>query len=189
MLLEFQGRFKPSSRQGTLEMDNETLTDLFIRELEETYLAEKLLLDLFLDLPAGRAAQPAFTEGGLVRTQERARQLERIFAQDATLIAERSAPASLQLIVAVIADREAGEVAHMAALRSFRRHLDASYAKLALWATLLGKPDLAKFFNVALADETTELPAPGSVLKGGQAKEPKSISLGERLTAMFDRKR
>lgn len=173
-------------------MDNKKLTNLFIRELEETYLAERLLLDLpSTNPPVGSTAQPGTTEGALVRTQERARQLERILAltHDTTVVAKPSAPAALQFIVAVIADQEAGEVASTAALRTFRRHLDASYAKLALWAALLGQPALAEIFNAALAEEKAELPASGGGLRSGQAKEPKSISLGERLTAMFDRKR
>jgi ferritin-like metal-binding protein YciE len=172
-------------------MDTETLTDLFIRELEETYLAEKLLLDRLSNPPVGSTEQQLATKAALVRTHERAQQLERTFAltQHKTLIAERSAPAALQSINAVIQDREAGEAANMAALRTFWRHLHASYAKLALWATLLGNPDLAEIFNTALAEEKAELTTGGSVPKRGQTKEPKSISLGERLTAMFDRKR
>jgi ferritin-like metal-binding protein YciE len=171
-------------------MDNETLTDLFTRELEETYFAERLLLDLLSNPPARDTAQPVSTEGSLARTQERARQLERIVAltQAATVVATRSAPVALQSIIAVIEDRAAGEAANMAALRIFWHHLDGSYAKLALWATLLGKPDLANTFNAALAEDKAVLPAPGSVSRSGQAKEPKSMSLGERLTAMFDRK-
>jgi ferritin-like metal-binding protein YciE len=172
-------------------MDAEKLNDLFIRELEETYLAEKLLLDLFSTPAAGSATPAATVKVRLARTQERTRQLESIFAltKNTAVVAERPTPAALQSIVSVIEDRHAGEAANLAALRTFQRHLDASYAKLALWATLLRKPDLVKILNATPAEEKAALPLPNSVVESGQSKEPKSISLGERLSAMFDRKR
>ena len=77
----------------------------------------------------------------------------------------------------------------MAALHTFRHHLEASYAKLTLWANLLRKPELAKILNATLAEEKAALLTSKSVLESCQTKEPKSISLGERLSAMFDRKR
>jgi ferritin-like metal-binding protein YciE len=172
-------------------MDTEKLNDLFNRELEETYLAEKLLLDLLSNPAARSTAQAASVEVGLGQAQERARQLERIFAltKDTAVVAKRSAPAVLHSIIAVIEDREAGEAANLAALRTFRHHLEASYAKLTLWATLLRKPELAKILNATLAEEKAALLTSNNVFESGQTKEPKSSSLGERLTAMFDRKR
>jgi ferritin-like metal-binding protein YciE len=172
-------------------MDTEKLNDLFNRELEEAYLAEKLLLDLLSNPAARSTAQAASVEVGLGQAQERARQLERIFAlrKDTAVVAKRPAPAVLESIIAAIEDRHAGEGANLAALRTFWRHLEASYAKLTLWATLLRKPELAKILNVALAEEKAALLTANNVFESGQIKEPKSISLGERLTAMFDPKR
>lgn len=81
-----------------------------------------------------------------------------------------------------------GEAANLAALQTFRHHLVASYAKLTMWANLLRKQELAKVLNATLAEEKAALLTSKSVFESCQTKEPKSISLGERLSAMFDRK-
>ncbi len=176
-------------------MDTEKLNDLFNRELEETYLAEKLLLDLLSNPAALGAAQATIAEVGLRQSQERVRRLETIFAltkntpDAAKPPAPADIPAGLQSFIAAIEDREAGAVANLAALRTFRHHLVASYAKLTFWANLLRRPELAKIFNVTLAEEKTAVLMSSNVSESGRTEEPKSISLGERLTAMFDRKR
>ena len=174
-------------------MDIETLNDLFDRELQETYLVEKLLLNLF-SKPAG-TAQEAIVEAGLMRAQERVRRLDTIFAltksaaEAAKALAPAHIPAGLQSVVAAIEEGVGGEAAKLAALRTFRHYLMASYAKLSLWADLLRKPQLAEILSLTLAEERTAALMPSSVPDGGRTEEPKSTSLGERLTALFDRKR
>jgi ferritin-like metal-binding protein YciE len=169
-------------------MPTEKLNDLFNRELEETYLAEKLLRDLFSNPAAPGTARATTVEVGFGQAQERVRRLERIFAltKDTPDVAKRPAP-GLESIIAAIEDREVGEAANLAALQTFRHHLVASYAKLTMWANLLRKPELAKVLNATLAEEQAALTSK-SVFESCQTKEPKSISLGERLSAMFDRK-
>ena len=56
-------------------MDTEKLNDLFNRELEETYLAEKLLLDLLSNPAAPGTAHATTVEVGFGQAQERVRRL------------------------------------------------------------------------------------------------------------------
>ena len=153
-------------------MDTEKPNDLFNCELEEAYLAEKLLLDLLSGPAARSTAQAASVEVGLGRAQERARQLERIFAltKDRAVVAKRPAPAVLKSIIATIENRDAGEAANLAALRTFLRHLEASYAKLTLWVTLLRKPELEKILNATLAEEKAAPLASDNVLDSGYTR-------------------
>jgi ferritin-like metal-binding protein YciE len=176
-------------------MDIKTLNDLFDQELQNTYLAEKLLISLLSKPSALGAAQAAIVEAGLGRAQERVQRLDPIVALTksapgaAKPLAAAAIPAGLQSVIAAIEKGEAGEAAKLAALRTFRHYLLASYAKLSLWADQLSKPELAKILSATLAEEKAAALMPSNVSEGGRADEPKSISLGERLTAMFDRKR
>ena len=96
-------------------MATEKLDDLFNRELEETYLAEKLLLDLFSNPAAPGTAHATTVEVGFGQAQERVRRLERIFAltKDTPDVAKRPAP-GLESIIAAIEERQAHNVGQLA---------------------------------------------------------------------------
>src|SRR5262249_29095810 len=97
-------------------------------------------------------------------------------------------PAGLQSVAAALEQGEASEADKLAALRTLRHYLVASYAKLSLWADLLRKTEPAEILSLTLAEERTAALLPSSVPEDSQIEEPKRISLGERLTAIFDRK-
>src|ERR1700730_468983 len=96
-------------------MTTEKLNDLFNREFEETYLAEKLLLDLFSNPAAPGTAHANTVEVGFGQAQERVRRLERIFAltKDTPDVAKRPAP-GLESIIAAIEERQAHNVGQLA---------------------------------------------------------------------------
>jgi ferritin-like metal-binding protein YciE len=175
-------------------MNTEKLDELFNRELGETYLTEKLILDLLSKPVAFPTARATTIETSLGQTQERVRRLERIFALTKTSPDATKRPALMGLaefepFIAAIEDPKAREVANLAALQTFQHHLVASYAKLTMWANLLRKPELAKVLNATLAEEQAALMTLSSVSDCGRTEDPKSTSLGQRLTAMYDRKR
>ena len=97
--------------------------------------------------------------------------------------------AELNEFVATIADLEAQDAAVVRAMQTLRNYLLARYAMLATWAGLLDQPEPAKLLAAVLEDERAAIPQPMGADSPRDHSPPKGVSMGERLTALFDRKR
>ena len=77
-----------------------------------------------------------------------------------------------------------GAATNLSAMETARLYLLPRYATLAVWADELRRPEIAQLAAAILQEERASPGPPPAARDNG-----KGISLGERLTAMFDRKR
>ena len=123
------------------EMNNGTLEDLFLRELQEAYAAERLILGS-LAMPAhALKGVDTFLDRYVTSTRERVRHLEQIFALAGCTPDESSRSPMAGMIaeisgLAAIADPEVQETVRTS-LQVVQHYLVAQYAMLASWARLL----------------------------------------------------
>jgi ferritin-like metal-binding protein YciE len=164
------------------------LDDLFLTELQETYAAEKLIVAALSKLAE---AEPA---GYVSRAPHRIERLNQIFL----LLGRQpdtSKPPRMEGFLAEV-DKLIGSdpmtPGHAAAVLSIvdtvRHYLMARYVTLASWANELRMPEVSNLVTATIEEERAgpqALPA----TTGGDQIHGKGISLGERLTAIFDRKR
>ena len=173
------------------EMNNGTLEDLFLRELQEAYAAERLILGS-LAMPAhALKGVDTFLDRYVTSTRERVRHLEQIFALAGCTPDESSRSPMAGMIaeisgLAAIADPEVQETVRTS-LQVVQHYLVAQYAMLASWARLLQEQEP---IAAALKEIHASLLPPQVGPSGWREVEPsKGASMGERLTALFDRKR
>jgi ferritin-like metal-binding protein YciE len=170
-------------------MERKTSTDLLLERLQRTLGAERVIL---AGLPKLASGADARLDLYMHRTRERIHRLEQI-----PDVAAPPAGTGETAIGAIIAEFEelfgnAGEevrkAAATSALGAVRQFMMARYTALSIWAACAGKEQLANALLGMLEDERTLLAATGGV--GAEpGKRQKDISLGERLTAMFDRRK
>jgi ferritin-like metal-binding protein YciE len=159
---------------------------LFRHELRKTYLAEELMLVAYARaaLPSGERA------AGTLRTKERLQRLEQVLAlsDGAPAIESGLAFAGMlaetEALIAGIADPPARDAATLLALHTGAHYLLARYSALVAWAKRLRLEEPAAILAATLQEELT------SLLRSTEKNDPpNSPSMGERLTALFDRKR
>jgi ferritin-like metal-binding protein YciE len=168
-------------------MTNLTLDGLFLAELQETYAAETLIastLSMFAGTADSRSGEY------LALTRYRIQRLEQMFSwlgRDP----EPGRPTTLQGFLSGMEVPSGGNgaasedaAAIISAMQTARHYLLARYGTLALWANELHMPDIAKLAATILEEEKARPDA-----RPTAHDSAKHISLGERLTAMFDRKR
>ena len=172
-------------------MNNGTLEDLFLQELQETYAAERLILGS-LAMPADAAkGVDTFLRRHVTSTRQRIRHLEQIFAlAGCTPDASSRAPTAGIIAeisgLAAIADPEVQETVRTS-LQVVQHYLVAQYAMLASWARLLQEQEpIAAALKEIHASLLQPQVGPSS---RSEVEPPKDASMGERLTALFDRKR
>ncbi len=173
------------------EMNNGTLEDLFLQELQETHAAERLTLGS-LAMPAdAQKGADTFLDRYVTSTRERIRRLEQIFALAGCTPDESSRSPTAGMIaeisgLAAIAEPEVQETVRTS-LQVVQHYLVAQYAMLASWARLLQEQEP---IAAALKEIHASLLQPQAGLSGRREVESsKGASMGERLTALFDRKR
>jgi ferritin-like metal-binding protein YciE len=178
-------------------MNIRNLNDLFLHELQETHVSEKLILGALPKMAmSSSSAQAKALDRHMMQTKERIKRLDQIFklvdhAPDAT---ERPAMAGMLAeideFIGTIEDREAHEAAIFSAVQTLRHYLLARYATLVSWANLLGKPESAKLLVATLEEERAALLQPSNIAGSRRNHyQSKGTSMGERLTALFDRKK
>ena len=165
------------------------LDDLFLTELHETYAAEKLIVAALSKLAITEVEPSA---DYVARTPHRIERLNQIFRllgmQPDTDRSPRMAGMLAEVAELISSDLTSGHAAAVLSLvETVRHYLMARYVTLASWANELRMPEVSKLIAATLEEERTGAGQPA-------AAEPdqdngKGLSLGERLTAMFDRKR
>jgi ferritin-like metal-binding protein YciE len=166
------------------------LDDLFLTELQETYAAEKLIVAPLSKL-AMTIAEPS--TGFINRSPHRIGRLEQIFGLFRRQPDAASKQPPMGGILAEIDELmgiEPTTPGHAAAVRSVvetvRHYLMARYVTLASWANELRMPEVSKLISATLEEERARSGPPADQREQDNGK---GVSLGERLTAMFDRKR
>jgi ferritin-like metal-binding protein YciE len=178
-------------------MDRKDCNELLLEQLWETLSAERAILADLPRLATGAAAgdQARQLENYLQRTSERIRRLEHIPDLGAAPpSAVKPAIASVLAEFDVLFYRAEGsqirEAAVASVLQAVRHFLIARYAALTAWAMVLHKADLAKLLITTLDEERAEVQRSGGAASSrGEKDRPRDMSMGERLTALFDRRK
>lgn len=171
-------------------MTKRDLDQLFFGELRNTLIVEKLVLNVLEALPAG--GSPAACLGRYIaQAKERIKRLDAYAPSETTANAgEPLTPSDIGPEIAAltgVGSHAGGEAALISVLHRVRRHFLARYAMLTSWSDLLGTPGPVPALMAALTEEMALLEA--SLDERPIEPATRGSSLGERLTALFDRKR
>ncbi len=177
-------------------MESKNSNELFVQQLRETLSAEKAILAGLPKLATNASAddQVEQVEYYARRTLERINRLEQL-----PELASPSPGAGSSAIGGVLAEftelfgqargPEVREAAVVSLLQTMRHFTIARYAALSSWAALLRREDLARALLIAVDAERVEAVGAANAAGGGPKDRSKDISMGERLTALFDRKK
>jgi ferritin-like metal-binding protein YciE len=176
-------------------MNIKTLEDLYLRELDRTYTAEKHIIEhlpLFNRTTAGGEHQSLASYAS--QTRERRDRLERIFEH----ANRKPAGVPCRAIEGIFLDaREsidaasesgAGISAPLELIQVLQHDMLGRYTTLASWATKLCRSDEAKALLTARNDALMSLNQ-GNPVGPADKPESRSIGMGDRLTALLDRKK
>lgn len=177
-------------------MNIRNLNDLFLHELQETHVAEMLILAALPKVAMTGPTQAKALDGYVLQAKERIKRLEQILKLVDHAPAASSRPALAGILaeidefIGTNEDRETREAAVYSVVQTARHYLLARYVTLESWANLLRKPEPAKLLVATLDEERSALLQPTNVAGGRRNHDQaKGISMGERLTALFDRKK
>lgn len=167
-----------------------SLDDLFLHELRDTHEAETMILLTVANLAKIDGAQAATLDGYAAQARERILKLAQIGNVESATHAAK--PSILGMIAKIdeyitsIGNCELLAAAVNSEFLAARHYLLARYAMLSECARQLQRCEWAEFADRARASlsQTTSAPSDSQ-----QADQYKGFSMGERLTAMFDRKR
>jgi ferritin-like metal-binding protein YciE len=130
------------------------------------------------------------------RTRNHIERLEQIFAliDEAPDLSMRprlaDALARIDTFAASIEDPDVRDAAILSVLYTGRHQLCALYAMLAAWARRLSLREASAILGVIIEEEKAALlPAASANEPGATPSQPKISTVGERLTALFDRNR
>ena len=172
------------------------LDQLFRHELKEAYGAEGLMLDALSNAALASRAYKTVLDADTARSMNHIERIEQIFAliDDAPDVAVRpslaDALAKIDTFAVTIEDPSVRDAAIRSVLYTGRHHLCAQYAMLAVWARRLNLREPSAILGVILDEEKAALlPAASDNEPGSTPALPRSPTVGERLTAMFDRNR
>jgi len=165
-----------------------SLDELFLRELRLTHQAETVVLRALPEFAEIAGSLAAALDGYAEKARERITRLEhilnRVGSADATEASALSVLGKIEEYVAGIGDPEMISAVAQSELLAARHYLIARYAMLLACANKLRENELAEFANRARAYLAQTLDA---------SNEPrdqyKGITMGERLSAMFYRKK
>jgi ferritin-like metal-binding protein YciE len=160
-------------------MNIQSLDDLFVYELQQLHLAERVFLDA---LPKLTRKDDKHDADAITQAQGRIQRLEQIF----TMIDHKPRGGICWAMGGILTDADcllgiensdARDSAKEAAVQTCRRYLVARYTLLVALANRLGKSVVEKLLRATLDAE--------AVLDKGESR-PSYI--GDRLTALLDRK-
>lgn len=168
-----------------------TLEDLFLTELQDIYGAERLILATVAKPDMRRFP---FLTGYIAFTQHRVERLEQVFELLGRQPSAGTRPttegmlAEIDELIGASSATPDDANAILSVVETVRQYLLARYAALASWANELRMPDASKLITAMLqevrGDSQQLSPAPAR-----HDNDPgKGPSMGERLTAIFDRK-
>jgi ferritin-like metal-binding protein YciE len=175
-------------------MNIRNLNDLFLHDLMDTHAADRLIYDALPRMATMAPAQAEALNEFMLQTKERISRLEPISASlDPS--SDTANGAAMAGILAQIDDligieeQIAREAAVFSVVQTVRHYLVARYATLESLANLLGKSDLAKRLLATLEVERATLSQPTSAGESRCDKNgSKDLTMGERLTELFDHK-
>jgi ferritin-like metal-binding protein YciE len=179
---------------GKTGMTVTSLDDLFLRELRETHKAETLILRALPELAQIDSSRAARLDAYAAQARERVKRLEQICKLD---IAEYATEPSALGVLAKIDDYIASmgnhevvsAVVHLEFMAAWH-YLLARYAMLSACGNQLRKSEWAEFADKALEEQRAFLSqTPNVHAERRQGDLYRGTSMGERLTAMFDRKK
>jgi ferritin-like metal-binding protein YciE len=166
------------------------LDDLFLTELQETYAAEKLIVGPLAQLVIAKADT---STSYITRSHNRIDRLENVFGLLGREpdIGKRPPMGGMLAELDELIGSDPTTSNYAAAVRSVvetvRHYMMARYVTLSSWANELGMPQVSELMAVTLEEERGSSRMPAAAER--EQDNGKGISLGERLTAMFDRKR
>jgi ferritin-like metal-binding protein YciE len=171
-----------------------SLEDLCLHELREAHNAETLILRALPKLAQIDKSQATTFDGYAAQARERVMRLEQLCKLDnAHEAAEPSAFGVLAKIddyIASMGNHELVSAVIHSEFLAMRHYLLARYAMVSACATRLQKSEWAEFADKALQEQRASLSqSPNVVAERRQGHQYKGISMGERLTAMFDHKK
>lgn len=172
-----------------------SLDDLFQHELQETHMAERVILRALPMLALIGGTQTSILDSYATQARQRIERLEQIgkLGQGARAVTEPPIFGVLARIddyIASINDRKALQSVAYSEFQAMRHYLLARYAMLWACANRLHKSEFAQEFDAALDEVRAALSQTPNVAGDRQERDQyKGISMGERLTAMFERKK
>ena len=181
-------------------MSIKSLEDLFMHELRRAHAAETSIIAQLPRLAAdvGPPLQNADVDAYLVHARERIRTLERHFKLEGAAPAGVSSPGVAGILAEAdqlfdsIETADARSAAMRAEIQTVRSYVHSRYSALASWARILGKTREAECLEATLqAGETHDsagAPQNATFAIRAEKAPAKGISMGERLTTLFDRK-
>jgi ferritin-like metal-binding protein YciE len=172
------------------------LDDLFLHELQEAYAAEKLIVAAFSEMAMADSTAVGPLSGYATRARQRTKRLDQVFQligrqpDDTKRPAMAGMLAEIDELVGTDPETEAHAAAVLSVLQTVQHYLMARYVTLASWANQLGKPELERLLAATLEEERAALAQPAEPVPDRRDQDQlKGVSMGERLTALFDRKR
>lgn len=178
-------------------MKIETLNDLFLHELQEAYAAERCAVDTIPRLTATAAAGvtvPA-ADQYMIQTRKRLKRLEDILALAAQQPKAAASPTiegvahEAERLMGTVEDRVTRVAALFAVLERMKHDLLTRYVTLASWAIALGKAGEARLLLTTIDEEREATIFPQADARAARDKvEVRTVGMGDRLTALLDRK-
>jgi ferritin-like metal-binding protein YciE len=171
-----------------------SLQDLYFHELEMITTAEKQILANMPILAMSATGDLESAARYVTQTRERVERLESILKlakRQPTSTACRAFEglfSDARDLIDAIKDHDTRVSALLATMKIARHDILGRYAALASWGRALGRLDEAKILLGATDDTSTSLPHT-DVVQADNKPEPKTISMGDRLTALLDRKK
>lgn len=170
-------------------MSIRNLSALFVHDLNNTYVAEKLVLDALAE-PRLAGARADALEHYIGQARNRISHLEEKgvgedTANDASSLTRRCT--EIEELLEVIAGADNAD-ASLSVVSRLQHHFLARYVMLSSWTDLLGTPGPTPELMAMLQEEATILEASVKE-RSAERGRPATASLGERLTALFERKR
>jgi ferritin-like metal-binding protein YciE len=174
-------------------MERKNSNELLLEQLQRTLATERAVLAGLPKLAAGADAPAAQLDIYMQRTAERVHRLEQM--PDVATLQPGAVETTIDVAIAELDElfsnagrMEVRKAAATSAIEAVRQLLMARYTALSLWAMLVGNEELAKALFRTLDDVRMWQPPIDSAGQGRE-KRQMDISLGERLTAMFDRRK
>lgn len=176
-------------------MKIESLSDLFLHELQQAYAAERYIGDTIPKLAATAAGGmiPA-ADPYLAQARQRLKHLEDVLALTdhgpgtAACRAIEGTVLEAEQLIGAVNDPGARVAALFAVLERMKHDLLTRYVTLASWAIALGKAGEAKLLLATVDEERLASFRQATASAAQNKADTKDVGMGDRLTALLDRK-
>ena len=177
-------------------MQIRNLNDLFLHTLQLTHAAELAIAEAFPQMArTARSSGPEMPlENYIAQTKERIKRLEQVFKLVDKTPETTKCPAIDDILAEAteltgrIEDEDTRRAAIVAALMSAKHLVLERHATLAAWARELRLPDSAQLLLATHdAEPKAHMQAAGAAERHPDKELVRDFSMGERLTALFDR--